>query len=154
MPISLAGTNFYQTGAYGQWFLCKLLKLSCLVHGICICAVELSWLLARINSPHLKGIFPVKFILVKLFPISNHRKFFNCMIIFYKYTWYIYMYMFVLLCLTPLSTIFQLYRGGQFFGWRKLNVPGVNHNVITDKLDQIMLYCLSGIQIHNISSDR
>ena len=58
-------------------------------------------------------------------------------------------------CLTPLSTIFQIYRGGQFlFWWRKPENPAATrhwqtllHNVVSSTLR------LSGIRTHNVSGD-
>jgi hypothetical protein len=48
----------------------------------------------------------------------------------------------MLLCLLPLSTIFQLYHGCQFYSWRKPKYPEKTPDLPQDseKLNYIMLY--------------
>jgi hypothetical protein len=56
----------------------------------------------------------------------------------------------------PLSTIFELYQGGQFYWWRKLKYPEKATDLlqVTDKISHTVVSntpLLSGNQTHNVS---
>ena len=54
-------------------------------------------------------------------------------------------------CLSPFSTTFQLYRGGRFYWWKKLEYPDKTSDLsqVTNKL----YHTLSEIRTHNVSGN-
>jgi hypothetical protein len=61
-------------------------------------------------------------------------------------------------CLMPLLTIFQLYRGSQFFWWRKPEYPDktIDMPQVTDKLSHNVVSRTPrlSVQTHNVNGDR
>ena len=142
----------------------------------CIVIVVYAWVLTPYGMSALINMFCIVLWLINCKPFGRSYRvssccFINsivvitgqCILIIYNETIYTqekWKFELIGFLLTLLSTIFQLYHGGQFYLWRKQEYPVETTylSLVTDKLYHIMLYqvhlTMNGVRTHKFNGDR